>query len=208
MLAQEKSFRSKLDSELERIFALTSTSRTPQLQWDNTKTEITHFIKQYSRKRATWRQAQLKTLQSKRNQLLRNRPPAAVLAQLLPRVESQISMLQAELVETAALRAGQRWREKGERSAGYLKRTIASRATACAMPVLQHPETNRLCDSTTDCLEAVRTYYQTLYSPEPIDDIALQDMLRSIPSNVKLSQDDCVALESEFTMEDLLSGVK
>ncbi|KAG0732934.1 hypothetical protein G6F57_015548 [Rhizopus arrhizus] len=47
--------------------------------------------------------------------------------QLLPQlniVEHQLASLQQYRVDTLALRAGIRWRECGELSAGYLKQTV------------------------------------------------------------------------------------
>ncbi|KAI9265780.1 hypothetical protein EDC94DRAFT_647143 [Helicostylum pulchrum] len=43
-------------------------------------------------------------------------------------IENTIAKIQKELVETKALRSGCKWRELGETSAGYLKRTITVRS--------------------------------------------------------------------------------
>ncbi|ORE04553.1 hypothetical protein BCV72DRAFT_251174 [Rhizopus microsporus var. microsporus] len=56
----------------------------------------------------------LKDLRRRRNCFLRNKPPLAIRLQLLP-----------ELTDIAAFKAGVRWREKGEKSAKYLKQVKA-----------------------------------------------------------------------------------
>ncbi|KAI8143097.1 hypothetical protein BJV82DRAFT_491657, partial [Fennellomyces sp. T-0311] len=84
---------------------------------------IQHLMQRFGRKWADWRTSQLKALQSKRTKLIRAKPPPSILATHLSRVETQIAAIQQELVDNVALKAKIRWREKGEVSAGYLKRT-------------------------------------------------------------------------------------
>ncbi|KAI7898054.1 uncharacterized protein BX663DRAFT_556243, partial [Cokeromyces recurvatus] len=54
-------------------------------------------------------------------------------------VEQQLASIQKYHAETLALRSGIRWRELGELSPGYLKRTVASRTARQLIPPLIHP---------------------------------------------------------------------
>ncbi|KAG0173925.1 hypothetical protein DFQ28_009601 [Apophysomyces sp. BC1034] len=171
---------------------------TVQEQWDVTKEAVSRVIKHYNHGYVPWCQAQLRLLQTKRNRTQRSRPTAAVLAQLLPTVEKQISVLQTELTDIAALRAGQRWRELGNRSAGYLKRIIAARAAARQMPTLQHPHTGNLCHSPSEMQQAANLFYQELYTPDPVNEGAIADLLVSLPSSTRLSIEEREELTTEF----------
>ena len=59
----------------------------------------------------------------------------------------EISFLQNEIAQNEILRAGRHWRENGEKSAGYLKRTIESRAIKRSIESFIHPDTNEKCTS-------------------------------------------------------------
>ncbi|KAG0911515.1 hypothetical protein G6F33_006921 [Rhizopus arrhizus] len=66
-----------------------------------------------------------------------------------------------------ALRADIRWREQSEISAGYLKRTVAQRQTHAAVG-----------------------FYSNLYSPEPIDSEAVEDLPSSLSETLRLPDSD------------------
>ncbi|KAG0748503.1 hypothetical protein G6F57_008276 [Rhizopus arrhizus] len=93
---------------------------------DILKKEIQQIARSFGRRQASWRLQQLRRLQSKRNRILRQYRVSGVLSQLLSVVEHQIGSLQNEITANNILRAGRHWREHGERSGGYLKRTIES----------------------------------------------------------------------------------
>lgn len=162
----------------------------------------------YSRQRANWRQQQLARLQSQRNKLLRSKPPAAVLAWHLPVLECQIAAIQREITDITALRAGQRWRELGETSAGYLKRTIFQRQAQRTMPVIVHPVNGNLCETPASMQDAARTFYQELYTAEPLLTDAMSRLLSNLPPDCCLSFVDGAVLTHDFAIEDLQNGAK
>ena len=203
LLARQPAFRQQLATVLTTFHRTLDRHQSVQDQWDMVKTEVGKVCRKYSRKYAEWRQQQLTALQRKRNRLLRSRPPISLLAEKLPILENQISALQAEIVDIAALRAGQRWRENGETSAGYLKRTITQQARKRAMPVLRHPVTDNLCPTPETMQQAVSAFYTCLYSPEESNDDAVRDLLAHIPIDNVLSEAEGQSLCRKFTIEDL-----
>ncbi|KAG1536291.1 hypothetical protein G6F49_013012 [Rhizopus delemar] len=135
---------------------------------------------------------------------------ASLLPSLTPQlsiVESQLASIQQYHTETLALRAGIRWREQGELSAGYLKRTAAQRQTHQIMKQLLHPVTSTLCSTTEEMIHASVSFYGNLYSPDPIDDNAVEDLLSTLPSSLCLSDSDQRFLANSFTYDALLDGV-
>ncbi|KAI7897995.1 uncharacterized protein BX663DRAFT_546720 [Cokeromyces recurvatus] len=87
----------------------------------------------------------------------------------LARVETQIQGLQEEMVANDALRAQKFWRETGESSPSYLKRSITTRLTKSFVPELTHPISSTSCTSPETLTEAARIFYQQLYTPDNID---------------------------------------
>lgn len=200
-------FRQELASMLDNLWSSLSTLPSDQTRWEKLKSALRRFTQQFGRKRTKWREQQLKALMSKRNRILRSKPPANILAQFLPRVEKQISILQQELVDISALKARQRWREKGEVSAGYLKK-IAQKDLSCRMiSSLRHPNNDTICTDTEDLQDAAISFYEKLYTPEDMDLNALNDLLHS-SSLPQLSPSDQEDLISEFAIDDLLHGAK
>ncbi|KAG1128846.1 hypothetical protein G6F37_013652 [Rhizopus arrhizus] len=152
-----------------------------------------------------------KRLQHRRRHIMsnirRNPDQSSENLPLLRVVERQLDSFQRYRVETLALRSGIRWRELGELSAGYLKKTIATRAAKQLVPSLIHPTTNVLCSSVEDMLDATTTFYSDLYSPESIDQNAIDELLKSLPPELHLSSLDQTRLQSPITFDDILIGV-
>lgn len=200
-------FRQELASMLTDLWPSLASIDTPQLRWERLKSALRRFMQQFGRKRTHWRQQQLKALMSKRNRLLRAQLPPNILAQFLPRVERQISILQQEGIDIQALKARQRWRENGEISAGYLKRMAIQENNSRMITSLFHPTTGNPCTDINDLHDAATTFYQDLYTPTPIDVNALDELLASssLPSLSSTWQTD---LLTDFSIEDLQSGAK
>ncbi|KAG0946801.1 hypothetical protein G6F57_007808 [Rhizopus arrhizus] len=76
-------------------------------------------------------------------------PPIATRLQCLPVMEQQIEFLQRELIDIAALKAGIRWKENGEKSAGYLKRIHQVRNVEQTINCLQNPTAGSTVSSHT-----------------------------------------------------------
>lgn len=140
-------FTADLTKALDSYHKATSTLfslPTVQDQWDEIKTIVQTVALKVSRRNADWQRRVLRRLQRKRNKILRCYKTSGVLHPRLHAIENFIGMIQREISDNAALWAGQYWREKGETSAGYLKRTIEVRAIKKNMPPLLHPETEAL----------------------------------------------------------------
>ncbi|KAG2221556.1 hypothetical protein INT45_002570 [Circinella minor] len=127
---------------------------------------------------------------------------------VLPKVEQQIAAIQQEMVDNAALWANLRWRELGEKSAGYLQRTATQRQNQRLILSLQHPINNQVVTTTQDIQSAARSFYNTLYTPDPVDQDSINHLLNYIPSTCTLNHHDCDNLTTNFTIEDLIDGAK
>lgn len=139
LLAHNPIYPERLYSKLIEIHASLSQRASPQDNWDRIKEQVLKFSIQFDRKEEAWRTRQLRQLRSTRNKLLRVLKSQGILLDRLPIVERQIAALQAEITNVDALRAGRRWREKGKKDAGYLKRTAQAREAQRLIPALQRP---------------------------------------------------------------------
>ncbi|KAL4212108.1 hypothetical protein AB4K20DRAFT_2008234 [Rhizopus microsporus] len=194
-LASSKVFYTKLATEITRRIASFPTSTSAQDKHQPNQLSSAERI-----------------LQGKRHSLngsIRNYPDNA--AQLLPQlsvIEAQLAILQQYQVETLALRSGIRWRELGEISAGYLKRTVAQRQSHQMITTLTHHVTNVMCDNPATMLDAVHSFYSELYSQEPIDDVAVNDLLNALSASLQLSSIDHQILSDPIDWDDIFEGVR
>lgn len=97
--------------------------------------------------------------------------------ELLSSVKNQIASLQEDVAEIEDLKAGKTWRDKGEKFAGYLKRTAT-------------------------VWESQRSI-QTL-----IDPVFIQELLSSIPTDLRLDDGDRSLLVAEIDFEDITDVLK
>ncbi|KAG1135747.1 hypothetical protein G6F37_012566 [Rhizopus arrhizus] len=138
------------------------------------------------------------------NASLRSQPPLALRVQRLPILDQQIESLQQELVEISVLKAGIRWREHGEKSAGYLKRIHHTRTTEQNIVHLQEPGTGERVSSQAQLLEVSKTFYQDLYSIDPVHEPDVDRYLSDIDSQPRLSDVDQQSLTTPFTIDNIL----
>ena len=119
-----------------------------------------------------------------------------------------IGNLQAQSAEHLRLRAGQRWRENGEVSAGYLKRTITTRLIKRSIEEMIHPSTNVLCTSPISMQEAAFNFYGSLYTTDLVDTDSISQLCNSVPETDTLPSTDHLVLLTPFTITELISGTK
>ncbi|KAG1140783.1 hypothetical protein G6F37_009190 [Rhizopus arrhizus] len=204
LLVKNKEYRSQLKQRLQHIAQHLPQSLSLQDQWDHLKLEIRKFTRSFAVNYSNWRSKSLRSLQRKRNAFLRSQPPLALRLQRLPVIDRQIESLQQELVDIAALKAGIRWREHGEKSAGYLKRIHHTRTTEQTIVHLQETVTGERVSSQAQLLEVSKTFYQDLYSVDPIHESDVDRYLSDIDSLPQLSHENQQSLISPIIIDDIL----
>ncbi|KAG1305398.1 hypothetical protein G6F64_008416 [Rhizopus arrhizus] len=75
------------------------------------------------------------------------------------------------------------------------------------MKQLVHPTTGALCSTSNEMLDAAIQFYSNSYSPEPIDNPAIDDLLSAISDSLRLSDSNQRFLTKSFTYDDLIEGV-
>lgn len=121
--------------------------------------------------------------------------------------ESQLAEIQQCHVDTLALLVGIHWREKRELSPGYLARVVASRATRQLALPLKHPTSSSICYTKDDMIDTTSTFYSALYTPHPVDQVAIDDLLRSLPEDLHITETEQNHLTRPIKYDKLLEGV-
>ncbi|OAD76888.1 hypothetical protein PHYBLDRAFT_165386 [Phycomyces blakesleeanus NRRL 1555(-)] len=129
-----------------------------------------------------------------------------VLSPQLLVVEHQLSQLQQYHVENLALRSGLWWRELRESSPGYLKQSIASRASRKLIPPLWNPATSSICTSQEEMLETTTQFYSDLYSPDDVDQAAIDNLLNVLPTHLHIFSSTAESLVAPIMYNDLLDA--
>lgn len=158
------------------------------------------------RRKRAWQIRHIARLQRKSNKLLRKYKISHIIQVQLPAIESMIASLQHGLTETTALRAGKHWCENGEKSAGYLKRTITARVIKKSIPSLLHPETREEPSSPIALDEAVSTFYNSLYTSDPISIPEVEQLTSTIPPDHRIPTSAHGHLQRPFSLIELREG--
>lgn len=206
-LARNQHFQIQFQQHLNSLAAQLSTQHshsTDSACWDWVKEHIKHFTRSFQLEQNNWRTKQLKRLQQKRNRILRQFKNTNVLSTLLPTIESQIGSLQDQIAEIECLKAGTFWRDHNENSPGFLKKLITTRESQRYIPHLHNPLTEMLSTNTKKQLEVVESFYTRLYTPDPVDEVALDNILGHIPEALKLDAVERSFLTSSITIDEVL----
>ncbi|KAG0974193.1 hypothetical protein G6F29_012368 [Rhizopus arrhizus] len=177
-----------------------------QSLWEDIKSEVKRVARSFGRRQASWRQAHLTRLQNKRTRLLTSAESNGKLHIQLAKTEALIGNLQKDFANNQILKASKHWREHGETSAGYLKRSITTRAFQRYISSLQHPITGQLCTSSLDLQDAAKTFYQQLYQSDPTSDANVSILLDTIPDSDIIPSDSIPPLLAPFIIHDLISA--
>ncbi|KAG1137584.1 hypothetical protein G6F37_011126 [Rhizopus arrhizus] len=206
---KSKKFLHRLSSTVETFMRSIDIDTTnPQDVWDRLKIPIKQVAKTFGRRQAHWRQSQLARLQKKRNRILRQYKVSGVLNHLLPSIELQIGSLQQAIAVNNILRTGRHWREQGEISAGFLKRTIASRATSRYIPYLKDDNQESPSSGPLAMQSTARSFYQRLYTCEPSSAPATDTILESVPRECVINPSTADSLLDAFEYDDVVTSTK
>lgn len=144
----------------------------------------------------------------------------ATLLHFLPRIDNMIYTLQQELVDIAAMKAGATWREKGKRSASYLRAIHRHRTTQQYMASLQPPTTTAIATARTTTpsirvneqsardIDSMKDYahqfYQMLYTADHVEEVDIVTYLNRINFDCTLSDSDQEKLMQSITINELI----
>jgi hypothetical protein len=166
------------------------------------KLHIQRLVKSFGSQYVCWRLSTLKAFQRRRNKVLRTRPVQAILQLVLPPLDRLIHQLQQEVSDIAALRAGINWREKSERSAGYLKRIHQERQDQQYIMALEADSNGDPPRTDAAGKESIaHAFYQQLYTATTVPPERIDRYLAPIRFHAHLSTDDTHSLLEPITID-------
>jgi hypothetical protein len=201
-LVQDLSFRKELKSFCDAASRYIPDLDAPS-QWDHFKIVLKGFIQAFSHKSHAKHRRKEAYLQRQRCKLLRHQQFEHA-ADALSHAEAQLDQIADSSASTLALRSRLRWREYGERSNSYFYKIIRTRAQKQAIHELLSSE-EYLVRSPNQLNNCAKQFYEQLYSPDPIDYEALEELLTQIPPSTCFDTAINTALTSEWTEEEVLT---
>ncbi|EIE90702.1 hypothetical protein G6F49_010380 [Rhizopus delemar] len=177
-LVQDLSFRKELKSFCDAASRYIPDLDAPS-QWDHFKIALKGFIQAFSHKLHAKHRRKEDYLQRQGRKLLRHQQFEHA-ADALSHAEAQLDQMADFSASTLALRSGLRWREHGERSNSYFYKTIKTRTQKQTIHELLSSE-GYLVRSPNQLNNCAKQFYEQLYSPDPIDYEALEELLTQIP---------------------------
>ncbi|SAL97551.1 hypothetical protein [Absidia glauca] len=207
--AKHKEFCKHLEGRLTELVESLDSGSSAQQQWEEIKAETKKVIQSYGKKYVSWRTNTLRFLEQKRNRFLRSKPSVALKHHFLTSIDPIIASLQQELCDVTALKAGVRWRERGEKSASYLKKLHHQRENQQFMVAIQQDERDGAPPSSTSdpslMQHQARSFYQALYQIDPVGDDQIDQYLATIQDLPQLDELAQTNLMATFELDDLLA---
>lgn len=184
LLLNDHTFTDLLLTTLETLYEKNKDHNSSiQEQWDNLKTTIKSVAINYSKSKSAYRKNKLNQLKEQRSALL-NDPtihsdPDAVIV-----IEKEIEKETIDEIDKMILRTNTRWKEKGETNSKYFFNTLKQRQKNVTISQIKDPLTNQIATSSNSMLKMAKKFYENLYSPDPITDIDIEDLLKDTPQNI------------------------
>lgn len=205
-LLKNKDFMASLDTFLSSP-SLPSPLESRQHHWDRIKEDIKRCCVKGAIAIRLDRDISIQNLNTKRQSTLlsysRSSGSRTILTQELEELELSLQQQTKENMDKHALRSGTTWREQGEANTGYFFRAIAERFKKRLVPPLHNPTSNTLTTTREEQLQVAVDYYSELYSPDPMDILATQQLLESVPPTATLSLIDKEGLTSRISEQEL-----
>ncbi|KAF9115426.1 hypothetical protein BGX30_006291 [Mortierella sp. GBA39] len=104
--------------------------------------------------------------------------------------ERRLDKLQEASMNAWAVRTQPKWRELGERNTKYFFRILKSRATKRTIIHLKIPDSDDTVPSPDDLCRVGKSFYRKLYTLDPINNTAVQELLSNLSALATPTQDD------------------
>ncbi|KAG0756184.1 hypothetical protein G6F57_013421 [Rhizopus arrhizus] len=117
-----------------------------------------------------------------------------------------MQIVQQEVTANNILRAGRHWRENGETSAGYLKKTISTRASSRYIPSLKATPESEATSNPSEMQNIAKEFYKNLYTCDPVSLSYTEALLNHIPEQNRLTPQMADLLTAPFSFDDILQA--
>lgn len=187
---------------------------SPQDAWDQLKEILMAELQQATRAKSKEKEDISVQLQRDREQALRrlkwqqgapdpNPEKIRLLEEQWHKLERRLDKLQEASMNAWAVRTQLKWREFGERCTKYFFRVLNARAAKRTITELRAPDSADTVSSPKDLCRVGRSFYQKLYTPDPTDHEAVDELLSNLPALATISQEDQDGLMRPIDTEEI-----
>lgn len=191
----------------------------PQVAWDQLKLSLQEALQSAGVQQAKDKKQLSNRLQRERQHLLRrikwqegapnpNTDSIRDLTDQWQEIERRLDGLLEASMTGWALRTQMKWREFGERCSKYFFRVLKSRATKRTITHLKVPNTTDIVSAPNDLCSVGKAFYQKLYTPDPVDQDAIDHLLSHVPESASISEDDQENLVRRITPKEIESSLE
>ncbi|KAG1447516.1 hypothetical protein G6F46_011395 [Rhizopus delemar] len=209
--ASHQPLQQKLEKGIKKLLKRTDPDRSPQQQWEEVKILTAKIIRSYSIDYVELRSQTIKTLEKKRNRILRTKPSPAIRLQLIPPIDLQLQTLQKELAEVAILKSGIHWQENGEKNITYLKGIHKKRTLQQYITGFQDPtaaDITTIHSEPTLMRNIVNKFYQQLYTAYPVRIQCIRDYLGIVNFDHEISEAEGQKLQQKVDFDYIIYKAK
>ncbi|KAG1471612.1 hypothetical protein G6F56_002028 [Rhizopus delemar] len=214
-LLLDKNFLKLLDLTITIFFE--STEETTQDAWESLKRVLQGTAKKYSQGSKARFRRKSAAIQQQRTDVLHS-PNSLTCTSLntdslnlstnARQIESILDLQIQQETRKIMLRSATRWHEQGERNNKYFYKVIKDRQSQQTIQSLRSSITNEVIISAQGIIREAQSFYRTLYTPDQIDQTAVRSLLNTIPTAVRLTEEQANDLIEEpnlATIEMMLS---
>ena len=211
MLLQDKKIRDLIyrtvDEDLEDLAPLPTTSA-----WEELKAHLQRVLQEEGRAKAKECRALGSLLQRRRDHLLRRiswykeapQPNLTAIKEMeteLEETERRLDGMLEKVMTSLAIRTQTKWQDLGERCNKYFFRVLRSRQTKRNIIRLRCPATQTYVTDPTGLCRVSRAFYSKLYTPDPVDEEAIQELIDSLPNSAKVDREAAKGLLEKISDE-------
>ena len=206
MLLQDKKIRDLIyrtvDEDLEDLAPLPTTSA-----WEELKAHLQRVLQEEGRAKAKECRALGSLLQRRRDYLLRRiswykeapQPNLTAIKEMeteLEETERRLDGMLEKVMTSLAIRTQTKWQDLGERC--QTKRNIIR---------LRCPATQTYVTDPTGLCRVSRAFYSKLYTPDPVDEEAIQELIDSLPNLAKVDREAAKGLCEKISDEEIRNAL-
>ena len=196
------------DSEFVKNFTSFYLYHTQNLEidlekWDNLKEKIRNFCILYSKKKSKEKFNEIRNLRQKYSNLVqceKNYP-----GQYFEQIENlrlEIKRLEEKNNFGSKIRAKVEVLENEENPSYFFNKVEQRKAKSKTISIIE--SNNVKYDKSKDILNCFRSYYEKLYTAEPVDNTIIEIFLKNLPC---LSHDDSSSLETHFDLKEFKTSL-
>ena len=186
----------------------------PSLKFEMIKKNVTEVSQQYSKFKKRDRKDNIKIAQEKLNKLendLISEPENREVIREISKTKATLELMEIETTKSAAIRAGIKYIEEGEKNSRYFYALEKSRLNLSTIKQLKSKTTQKIIKNEKEILEEIKTHYEQIYNksiPPPEITADRMDTFTRDLNLPTLSQAQVADCDNPLSEQDITSAIR